>query len=191
MDFPFRTNVGVCDTMLLRISNMSDEGLLHISGITIDGEGFEIEPYGRWLKPGEMWQRQLLFRPGEIARYDADLLIHLADGEPVVMHMSGFGTSEDAPSNDVPIPITTSLLPCSPNPFNAKTTIAFKLKTPTQVRINLFDLQGRRIETILTGNFESGRHQISWSAKDKVSGIYIMQMEAESKLFQQRVVIIR
>jgi len=189
-DFPFRTNVGECDTMHLQLANMSDEGLLHINRLSIDGDGFEIEPYGQWIKSGEMWQRKLLFRPDEITHYEADLMIHLAEGEPIVMQLSGFGVSDSAPYDDSPLPLTTRLLSCSPNPFNAKTTIAFDLEKPARVQITLFDLQGRKLQTILDRKFAGGHHRTTWSAFNLVSGMYFLIMDVEGCSFRQRVVII-
>jgi hypothetical protein len=65
-----------------------------------------------------------------------------------------------------------------PNPFNASTTINFELPLSSQVKIEIFDLLGRKIETLLDSRFEVGYHSITWNARDYPSGIYFYIMQA-------------
>ncbi|MDP8239738.1 MAG: T9SS type A sorting domain-containing protein [Candidatus Hatepunaea meridiana] len=190
-NLPFQTHVGECDTMLLSIRNVSEAGLLHIDGITLNGDGFEVEPYGQWIKPLTSWERQVLFQPREIARYEADLTIHLAEGEPITIPLTGYGISEDVSLLESSIPLTTNLRPCKPNPFNAMTTIVFELESHSHLQINLFDMQGRCLETICVGDFARGQHQTMWLTSDLASGIYILQMKVDDRLFQQKVSLVK
>jgi len=65
-----------------------------------------------------------------------------------------------------------------PNPSNAQTTISYSLPTPTGVKIEIYDLLGRKIETIATGIQPAGHHQIIWDAGNRPSGVYFYKLQA-------------
>jgi hypothetical protein len=106
--------------------------------------------------------------------------------------VNSFGTdfavySSDALINLIPLSIEDSfLLPDKmnvhqnyPNPFNARTLIKFDLPVSSRVKIEIFDLLGRKIETLLDGRFEAGYHDVSWNAENYPSGLYFYIMQAE------------
>jgi SagB-type dehydrogenase family enzyme len=69
-----------------------------------------------------------------------------------------------------------------PNPFNLETQINFKLSEEAHVTINIFDLNGEKIRTILNEKRKSGVHTLRWDglnvAGERVaSGVYFYQME--------------
>ena len=65
-----------------------------------------------------------------------------------------------------------------PNPFTNSTTIEFSLPSRQQVNLQLLDLQGRVIKTLLSETRSAGSHTISFSNKGLSSGIYFYKMEA-------------
>ncbi|UCC78232.1 MAG: T9SS type A sorting domain-containing protein [Candidatus Zixiibacteriota bacterium] len=67
-----------------------------------------------------------------------------------------------------------------PNPFNARTVIKFELPTSSQVKIEIFDLLGRKIETLLNARFDAGYHDATWNAENYPSGVYFYMMQAEN-----------
>lgn len=64
-----------------------------------------------------------------------------------------------------------------PNPFNSKTRIRFNLKESSNVSIQVYDLVGRLVETIVETNFNSGLHEIEWDASNLSSGIYYIKLK--------------
>jgi len=64
-----------------------------------------------------------------------------------------------------------------PNPFNASTMISFNLSEPSDVRVEIFDLLGRGIVTLLNELKQAGEHQVVWNAGDQPSGVYFYKME--------------
>lgn len=72
-----------------------------------------------------------------------------------------------------------------PNPFNAGTVIEYRLLSPSEVRIDVFDMQGRRVRS-LTGGFNAeGTHQIAWDGRNDAgeglpSGVYAYRVQAVS-----------
>ena len=65
-----------------------------------------------------------------------------------------------------------------PNPFNTGTTIAFTLDQESRVQLDLFDVRGRRIQSIADDFYESGQHQVQLNLPNLSSGIYFYRMNA-------------
>ncbi len=63
-----------------------------------------------------------------------------------------------------------------PNPFNASTTISFSLLDPGHVTIEVFNILGRRVTTVLNRAMPSGRFTTSWDSEDCASGVYFCRM---------------
>ncbi|UCC80954.1 MAG: T9SS type A sorting domain-containing protein [Candidatus Zixiibacteriota bacterium] len=66
-----------------------------------------------------------------------------------------------------------------PNPFNASTTISYSLPEPADIRIEIFDILGRKVETLFSGLQEAGEHTVSWRPGDISSGIYYYRIGSE------------
>jgi len=69
-----------------------------------------------------------------------------------------------------------------PNPFNGSTTITFDITTETEVRLKIFDLNGRIIRHLISNHVKPGKHSITWNGtndagNDIASGIYLYTIE--------------
>ncbi|GMQ81589.1 MAG: hypothetical protein BMS9Abin05_1021 [Rhodothermia bacterium] len=65
-----------------------------------------------------------------------------------------------------------------PNPFNPSTTITFDVPSSIRVVVDIYDLLGHHIVTLVDNRFNAGRHSVRWSAQDLPSGIYLYRMVA-------------
>lgn len=65
-----------------------------------------------------------------------------------------------------------------PNPFNAATTIRYGLPEAAYVRLEIYDIIGRLIETILRGWRDAGYHEVTFDASGLASGLYIYRLKA-------------
>ena len=54
----------------------------------------------------------------------------------------------------------------SPNPFNPRTTLSFTLPTTQHVRLDIHDLRGRLVTTLVRGTLPVGRHEVVWNGRD-------------------------
>lgn len=79
--------------------------------------------------------------------------------------------------SDSPFPIVSSLSNY-PNPTRANATIAFDLFTPLQVRIDVYDLLGRRVIRLLDHELNPGRHRIPLDVTNFPSGVYFYRFQA-------------
>jgi len=65
-----------------------------------------------------------------------------------------------------------------PNPFNARTTIRYNLSIPADITIDIYDILGRKVETLISIKQPAGEHQVIWDAMDKSSGMYFYKLQA-------------
>jgi len=81
-------------------------------------------------------------------------------------------------SKDLISPNQFLLFPAYPNPFNPFTTIRFNipLKTQHATSLQVFDVNGRPIESLLHKVLQAGEHEIEWSASGVPSGIYFVEL---------------
>ncbi|MCP4632465.1 MAG: T9SS type A sorting domain-containing protein, partial [candidate division Zixibacteria bacterium] len=78
-----------------------------------------------------------------------------------------------------------------PNPFNESTTISFKLQTTSEVSIGIYNLLGQKIETLLEGQQQAGKHSVSWDASKFSSGIYFYKLSVDEKSFTKRMMLLK
>ncbi|MBK7048327.1 MAG: hypothetical protein IPH48_17870 [bacterium] len=81
------------------------------------------------------------------------------------------------------LPLLTALRGNSPNPFNPLTTIEFDLSALGSTRLDVYDLHGRLVRTLLNEQLEAGHHEVRWDGIDAqgrrmASGVYLYKMEA-------------
>ena len=65
-----------------------------------------------------------------------------------------------------------------PNPFNPATTIEFNLLKASDVRIEVYNIAGQKIQTLLNKNMTAGNHQAEFNAENLSSGVYFYKIEA-------------
>lgn len=83
------------------------------------------------------------------------------------------GTGTSTPEGNA-IPHSFSLKPNYPNPFNPSTVIPFNLTGSAYVKLDVYDLTGRRIKSLADGYFQAGQHTLNFiAAADLASGMYI------------------
>ncbi len=73
-----------------------------------------------------------------------------------------------------------SLMQNYPNPFNPVTNISFTLPEKTNVKLTVFNVLGREIATLVSGELNAGQHSVSFDASRFSSGIYFYRLQAGS-----------
>ena len=101
--------------------------------------------------------------------------------------MSGFGLG----SEDGSLPVEFALHPAYPNPFNPSTMISFDVPELQNVSVQIFNITGQLIETLINGNIESGKHEVIWDAGNLPSGIYFVQLKSGEKTITQKLTLLK
>ncbi len=73
-----------------------------------------------------------------------------------------------------------------PNPFNPETTIRYHVAHPGSIRLEVFDLQGRRVATLVDRQQAQGTYSVQWDASQLASGTYFYRIEANGRVYDTR-----
>jgi hypothetical protein len=64
-----------------------------------------------------------------------------------------------------------------PNPFNPSTTIEFDIPEKTNVKLIIYDILGREIETLIDKELEPGKYKLNFNATNLPSGVYFYTLK--------------
>jgi hypothetical protein len=92
-------------------------------------------------------------------------------------------------SNEIPSGYT--LLQNYPNPFNPVTKISFAIPKASYVKLIVYDMLGREIETLVNENLNAGTYNADWSASAYPSGVYFYKLESESFVLTRKMILIK
>jgi hypothetical protein len=87
---------------------------------------------------------------------------------------------------DMAIPKEHRLLPNYPNPFNPSTAISYQLSEAANVDLTIFDLSGKRIETLVNTFESAGTYELIWDASVYTSGIYFAVFKVDGGVIGTR-----
>ena len=163
-----------------------------------------------------------LFDPGGGCVYDANPLIprpsdidadpwfcrkfpgdyRLLEGSPCAMGESSCGQIgaqgvgclyTEAPPN---LPATAQLHPPRPNPFNARVTLSFALARPGRARLEVVDLRGAAVTTLVFEELPRGEHEVTWAGTDTrgrqaSAGVYLVRLVTDDGVLTTRVALVK
>jgi hypothetical protein len=83
-----------------------------------------------------------------------------------------------------------------PNPFNPVTTISFYLPTPQRVQLDIFDVSGALVRTLVSGHASAGSHNPVWDGKDRAgnpagSGVYFYKLTAGKSQLTRKMILLK
>ena len=83
-----------------------------------------------------------------------------------------------------------------PNPFNPTTTIKFNVPRTGNTKINVYNVRGQLVKTLVDGNFTAGNHEVTWHGDDNnsrsvASGVYFYKMETNGVTETRRMVLMK
>lgn len=85
----------------------------------------------------------------------------------------------------------TSALMNYPNPFNPNTTFKFKLKHPSHVVLDIFSVDGKKVDTVINRYLQTGVHIVPWNAKHVASGVYFARLNVAGHISVRKVIVIK
>jgi hypothetical protein len=93
-------------------------------------------------------------------------------------------------------PPALALAPNTPNPFNPATKIAFALDRAGPVQLAVYDLQGRRIRTLIDEPLAAGPHDLMWDGRDDAghqaaSGTYVYRLTTNGSTLSHKMTLVK
>ena len=117
---------------------------------------------------------------------------------PIISVAEGFGQFIPSLSNDesASIPNEFALHPNYPNPFNPATFITYDLPIESRVQLDIYDLMGRKMKTLINGIESAGRNTVVWYATDDhgisvSAGVYIYRFHAGDRVFTRKMILMK
>ncbi len=118
-------------------------------------------------------------------RFDMPLVVYIYLNE---------STRTGSESDDTAIPSATALMQNTPNPFNPSTNIRFALSEGADVRLSVYDIRGRLVNTLIEDRLQAGEHVVHWNGTDAreipvSSGVYICRLESAGQRHTRKMVM--
>jgi hypothetical protein len=139
--------------------------------------------------------------------YTADVVMDISGDVYAYYHVTAtdFSGNEGGPATalniyaGVPahvIPTAFALRQNRPNPFDAGTAIGFDMPRAGEVQIEVLDVSGRLVRTLLTGSRPAGRHSVEWDGMDAAGrraspGIYFARMQSGEFAATSKMMLLR
>lgn len=134
--------------------------------------------FENWAPSGDTFKVHTITSKGyavETASIDTELSNYPVKRESItLLHFQPTTNVAQEPNQR---PMKNELISAYPNPFNPKTTIRFTLRDREHVDVDVFDIAGRRIASLVSKEMPAGEHEIIWDAADQPSGIYLVQIQ--------------
>ena len=105
-------------------------------------------------------------------------------------------TPSVATSTEGEIPSSYSLAQNYPNPFNPRTTIRYQLGQAEQARLVVYNILGREVAELATGQHAAGWHEVVWDGRDRAgrlvaSGVYLYRLITPTHQQSQTMLLVK
>jgi len=112
-----------------------------------------------------------------------------ADGEIEILQAIAANSSGEIQL--IAVPETFTILGAYPNPFNPSTSLNCNIPINGYLEINIYDLQGRLIESLYRSYTTAGQHAIDWNAGMYPSGMYLAQFKYRGIVKTQKLMLMK
>ena len=92
---------------------------------------------------------------------------------------------------DDALPVSFALHPTRPNPAHRESTIRYELPRASRVRLEVFDLNGRRVQSLVDGLIPAGRHEATWKPLGGATGVFFCRLRAGDFAATRKLVLVR
>ena len=133
---------------------------------------------------------KIFFIPTEAIDYEGAIFITSEAGSDTV-YLSGTGTSIGIEDDPNLLPEKITLYQNYPNPFNPTTIIKYDLTEFSNVKLSIYDINGKLVQTLLNSNMPAGKYEIEWNAAGVASGIYIYSIESGNAVLNKKLILLK
>lgn len=131
-----------------------------------------------------VYNNALLFsNKGQISAIEADskgTLLYADYSHGKIMKIEEDAPIASKPAPQTLTPETEKLAQNYPNPFNPETTITFNLEKAGYAKLEIYNMLGKKIETLFEGTARTGANSFTWRSENMPSGVYFYKLTTES-----------
>jgi subtilisin family serine protease len=158
-----------------------------------------VYPHNGAVAPGETDQVNVKFNAMELVdgNYTGCLIVTCNDPlHPVIEIPCSLTVGPVSVDEFVNVPAAFSLAQNYPNPFNPKTVMAFGLPVTGQTTLEVYDIMGRKVKTLVDGVLPAGTHNVVWDGTDNhgtsvASGIYFYKLAHGEKVITRKMMMLK
>jgi len=166
------------------------------------GSWLNVDPRNGIVNPGADMDIDVIFNATDLeeGQYTGSLVITGYDENhmvgqitvPVTMIVNALGVDDDMAD----LPTEFGLSQNYPNPFNPTTEINFALPENAHVNIEVFNVLGQKVRTLVDTDMEAGYQKVTWNGRDDQgagvsSGIYLYRMKAGDQVFTKKMMMLK
>lgn len=146
---------------------------------------------------GENWFTDSYFNSPSSRNYKSVSCIHMQSRTFTAMSDSIFIVSDDPVVFTAVTPVSSevpdqfSLMQNYPNPFNPVTNIKFSLPAAGFVKLTIFDMLGREVETLVSKNLNAGIYNADWDAANRSGGVYFYKLQAGEFTETRKMILVK
>lgn len=89
------------------------------------------------------------------------------------------------------IPVSSDLMNAYPNPFNSKVKISFNIDRPSRVAVDIFDIAGRQVESLMDKDLPAGKYETTWQADNFASGMYFYRLSNAGNSVSRKMLLLK
>ncbi|MDR9367331.1 MAG: T9SS type A sorting domain-containing protein, partial [Balneolaceae bacterium] len=78
-----------------------------------------------------------------------------------------------------------------PNPFNPTTQISYSIPQQSDVLLEVYDLTGKLITTLVNETVSSGTHSVTFDAENLSSGVYMYRLQTANRVLSRKLTVIK
>jgi len=106
------------------------------------------------------------------------------------------GTPTDVDEEEMAGPGIFEIVGNYPNPFNPSTEIKFRLDRATDIDLEIFNILGQRVKTLVSGRYVAGLYRVVWDGTDSnndevATGVYLVRLSGEGKKSTRKMMLLR
>jgi agmatine/peptidylarginine deiminase len=105
-------------------------------------------------------------------------------------------TIKESSTEEIPVSAVTKLHPAFPNPFNPAVNISFSLQEDNHISLEIFNIQGKKVLTLIDGYQERGEYSFIWDGRDdnkrEVSaGVYFYRLRTDNYSETRKMILLK
>jgi hypothetical protein len=177
-------------------SEFQNAGIVAVRPHPLPPSWLVVEAWRGTLAPGESREIELTFRPGarSVGEYTAVLQAFEAEtGTAVEVPLTLTVTAGTDAEDEATAPEVSSLA-VYPNPVGAsaaQSTVAVALAEAADVRVAVYDVLGRRVAVLHSGDLAAGAHRFGLDARALPAGVYVVRAEVSGEVLTRQMTVVR
>jgi agmatine/peptidylarginine deiminase len=187
----------------LMISNIGDEVLEFT--ISVSENWLSVDPTGAELEAGEDIIIELTINATDLeeGEYESIITINSNDPDNPEVEVLVYLEVTEGTSAEPNLPLANRLFNSYPNPLflnstrsDKETMIGYSIKEPNMVTIEVFNIKGQKVRTLINEQTQSGTHSVAWNGRNQTgeqvsSGVYFYRMRTPNYSEIRRMIVIQ